>query len=163
MKDERYKSWDIIFKALAPVVTVAGLLLGLHQFQRSQENVFRVEQLRLEKNDAIAFRRALWEKQRDIYTNLGNVIGEILASSEDPTAFRTAVRKFYVLYWGDMILIADDTVRSRMIDFHRDLRDHGLKRIETDQLKPSAEQLIESCRKSLENYQSAAQPRGSAP
>jgi hypothetical protein len=156
MKDDTHRSWDIAVKIVAPIVTVTGLLLGLYQFHTQQENLQKLEMQRLRKNDEIAFRRALWERQITAYTLLSNTVGAIAISTRDEASFKKHITEFYSLYWGHLLLVEDEDVKLAMIKFHVEIQDYLKDWSSEERLKVRASEIVTACRKSANKYLSNA-------
>src|SRR6266849_5381291 len=112
MADERYPRATLALKVVTPLITVAGILVGLHKFQTGEESERMRDHEQARRADEIAYRRALWEKRRDTYASIGDVVGQIAASVNDSGSFDAAVKKFDALYWGGMVLVEDPPVAA---------------------------------------------------
>lgn len=148
MTEETHRNWDIATKVAAPIVTIVGLLVGIGQFTREQANIRQRELVLLARNDALEFKRRVWERQLNIYMDTARVVGEISVVADRPAKFTEAVDQFYTLFWGNMILLEDVGVRGLMIRFHLEVRDYldGVSSVE--RLKVRAAKLIDALRAS---------------
>ena len=137
MTEENYRKWDVLTKIVAPTLTVAvAVFVGMLQFA---------------EKDALEFKRQVWERQLNVYMETANVVGEIpvvAEQAEQADKFQKSVERFYTLYWGNMILLEDMTVREAMIRFHLEINDYieGISSVE--RLKVRAANLVETLRKS---------------
>ena len=148
MKEEVYRKWDITVKIVAPILTIIGILVGISQFTQEQENIRKRELELLAANDAIEFKRRVWERQLSAYMDTARVVGEIAVVAERPAPLTAAVDKFYTLYWGNMILLEDPKVREQMIRFHLEVQDYQEGISSVERLKVRAANLVDSLRAS---------------
>ncbi len=148
MAEEAYRKWDIIIKALAPMLTILGLVLGSIQFAREQNNLRTRELNLVAKNDAIEFKRRIWERQLSSYMNTARAVAEVVTTTDQPKLFKAAVDRFYTLYWGNMILFEDDRVRQQMILFNVEVQDFRKGLSTANRLRIRAGHLQEALRAS---------------
>jgi len=148
MTEEMHRRWDIVSKLIAPVVTVLGLLFGLAQFNREQNNIRERELLMLSRNDAIEFKRRVWERRMNVYMQTARVVGQITVNTGQPKPFKAAVNQFENLYWGTMLLLEDKTTQSEMIRFRVELHDYQEGISSADRLKTRAAYLGQALQKS---------------
>lgn len=148
MTEEAYRKWDVAAKIIAPILTVAGILVGVWQFSAEQREQLKRQSIMLSENDKLDFKRRMWEKQLEVYTKVNNIVGKIATSNQNDKKLLAEIDNFYSLYWGDMIYVKDEAVEKAMIDFHLEIQDF-LKRIsDKDRLKLRANDLVEACRQS---------------
>lgn len=148
MNEETYRKWDIGLKIVAPILTVAGLLIGVWQFSREQAAQLERQYQLIAENDRNEFKRKAWEKQLDVYTKVSGVVGRIASGDQSKDQMKKDIDQFNSLYWGDMIYVEDEAVEKAMIDFHVEIEDF-VKGVGTnDRLKVRANDLIHACRES---------------
>lgn len=151
MNEERHRKWDITIKAVAPIVTVLGLFVGIWQFTRSQSAQLEREYALLGEKDRLEYKRRTWEKQAEVYTKVSNVVGRIASQDLTETELNKLLTEFYSLYWGDMIYVEDKKVEDAMKDFHLEIQDY-LKHIsDRDRVKIRAKMLVDAFRESSKN------------
>jgi hypothetical protein len=131
------RSWDVWLGILAPLLTVAGILIGVWQFNVGESRKAEYEHA-----------SKLWLQRVDTYTSVAKLAGRI-ASAPDDTSFKQAVNDFMSAYWGDMILVEDTAVEQAMIDFRIEVQDYLQQRSSADRLKIRADALMNSFRKSI--------------
>jgi hypothetical protein len=150
MTEERKRIWDVRLGVAGPIVTVAGLLLGVWQFNRGEENKTRLEYEMLAKKDDLEFRRKLWLDRVSTYRTVSELAGNIAAHERKDAKFDGLAESFSGAYWGLMILVEDKDVEQAMIQFYDEIRDYRIGRSDADRIKKRADQLIQTCRKSIE-------------
>jgi hypothetical protein len=151
MDGNRYRTYDLWAKFLAPVLTAAGMLLSVCQFNRQQAVQLERELHLIDRNNASEFRRRRWEKQRDVYIKLSNVLGRISMEGRPKEELSKDIDEFFALYRGELALVQDPQVRTAAEEFRRGIiyfekgDDNALV-----ELRQSAERLIIECRDSSE-------------
>ncbi len=153
MNEETYRRWDITAKFIAPVITVAGILVGIWQFSAGQAAQSQRQREQTAENDKLDFKRRIWEKQLSVYSRINNVVGRIAASryKNDKEKFAKDVDEFNSIYWGDFIYVKDAAVERTIIDFHKEIDDFLQGASDEDRLKQRAYDLINACRESSKN------------
>ncbi len=157
MNEETYRRWDITAKFIAPILTVAGILVGVWQFSTEQSAQLQRQRDQIATGDKLDFKRRIWEKQLAVYSRLSNVVGKIASAryKNNKEKFGKDIDEFYGIYWGDMVYVKDDRVEQAMIDFRLEIEDF-LKGENSelnsespeDRLKIKAKALIDACRAS---------------
>jgi hypothetical protein len=148
MTKQGYQKWDLALKIAAPIITVVGLLVGIAQFSREQENAQERESRMAAENDALEFKRRIWERQLETYMTAAQVVGEISVVADRPDKLSAAVDRFYTLYWGSMIFLEDAKVREQMIRFHIEIQDYLEGIGSAERLKIRAADLVDALRAS---------------
>lgn len=149
MTEDQFRTRELIIKAVTPIITVAGILVGIWQFTSGERRTTAREYALIAKQDSIEFKRKTWEEQLATYRRLVTVAGEVATSSGDQARFSRAVREFDVLYWGLMTFVQDKPVESAMLDFHIEISDFQKGRSSAERLKVRANMLIQATRESL--------------
>jgi hypothetical protein len=161
MTEETYRKWDIAVKVAAPIVTVAGIVIGVWQFSRDQSAQLERQYLLIAQNDRLEFKRKTWEKQLEVYTKIGEVVGRIAGADLSKDKLLREIEQFDTLYSGNMIFVEDAAVEQAMIAFHLDIGDF-LKGIATkDKLKVRADMLIKACQASSKRgwFEQTSEPK----
>src|SRR6266702_1677162 len=107
MKDGDKRSWDVWIALVGSLMTFAGILIGVWQFNRGEENKVRLENSLLLKKDAIEFQRKLWLERLGSYRKIAETAGKIVANTNDKTKLAEAISEFTAQYWGAMIFVED--------------------------------------------------------
>jgi hypothetical protein len=149
MDEESKRRWDVSLGIVAPILTVIGLLVGVWQFNRGEENRTRLEYQLLERKDKIDFQRKLWLERLTTYKAIAEQAGRIATTDKNDKAFKGLVQGFDASYWGMMIFVEDPAVEKAMIDFHVEVVDYEKGQSDTDKLKLRANELVTACRKSV--------------
>jgi hypothetical protein len=151
MDEESKRKWDVRLGILAPILTIAGLLVGVWQFNRGEVNRTRLEYQLLDRKDKIDFERKLWLERLSTYRSIAEQAGKIAATKKQDKRFKEYVQGFDASYWGLMVLVEDSAVEQEMIEFHVEIVDYQAGRSDGDKLKLRADELIKACRKSVES------------
>ena len=135
------RRWANLPALVGPVLTVAGILVGIWQFNAGETN----------RNSA-EFRRTFWLQKVEAYQSIARVTGDVVAAYETESDDREEVfRRFLSAYWGAMILVEDAEVEAAMKRFYLELRDvRSGWSTETNELKVAADSLIKACRASMD-------------
>lgn len=149
MDEERKRIWDIALGVVGPVLTVAGLLVGVWQFNRGEENKTKLQYELIQKQDTVEFQRKLWLERLSTYKSIAEQAGKIASTEKTDKRFKQYVQDFDASYWGLMIFVEDASVEKAMMDFHVDLVDYQLGRSDGNQVKRRAAELVTACRKSV--------------
>jgi hypothetical protein len=149
MDEERKRIWDICLGVVGPILTVVGLLLGVWQFNRGEENKTKLQYQLIQKQDTVEFQRKLWLERLSTYKAIAEQAGKIASTEKTDRRFKGYVQDFDASYWGLMIFVEDESVEKAMMDFHVDLADYQLGRSDGDQVKRRAAELVTACRKSV--------------
>lgn len=149
MDEESKRGWDVGLGIVAPILTVIGLLLGVWQFNKGEENKTRLEYSLLAEKDKIEFQRKLWLERLSTYKSIAEQAGKIATTDKSDKAFKGLVQSFDASYWGMMIFVEDPDVERAMIDFHDEIVDYQKGQSNEDRIKLRANELVKACRKSV--------------
>ena len=123
-------------KILATMGAVIAFFWGAYQFiltQRGQAETRRVEAT-----------RPFLDKQLTLYTTATQAAAT-MATSKSQEEIVAARSKFFLLFWGELVMVEDRHVESAMVKF-RDAINAGKEGAELEQLSLS---LARACRNSL--------------
>ncbi len=137
MEEARKRSWDVGLGIIGPLITVAGILVGVWQF-----NVGEAKKAEYEHASQI------WLKRLETYTSVAKVAG-VIAAPPDDNVFKAAIAQFMSAYWSEMILVEDESVEQAMIAFRLEIGDFQNGRSSQERLKVRADTLMKSFRVSL--------------
>jgi len=104
MDDKTYNTWDVIVKILGFLATALSIYIGITQFSNQQKATAELE---MNKN--------FWTAQNTVYTEICKNAGALAASLDDPKTFAAEKTKFLTYYYGEMVLVEDDSVKQHMI------------------------------------------------
>ena len=135
MTEETKRRWDVWLGIVAPVLTVAGLLFGVWQFNRGEENKTHLEYDLIAKKDQVEFQRKLWLDRVSTYRSVAEIVGKIAAHPTKDAKFQQLKESFDGAYWGLMILVEDPAVEKVMIQFHDEIDDFQNGRSDADRVK----------------------------
>lgn len=140
MDEPSKRSWDVLLGAVAPIITVVGILIGVWQFNVGEE-----------RKAAYEHASKLWLQRVDTYTAVAKLVGKIAAPPDDAT-LKQAVSDFMSSYWSDMILVEDKAVERAMVDFRIEVDDFIRGRSTADRLKIRADVLMEAFKTSITEH-----------
>lgn len=149
MDEGKKRNWDVTLGAIVPVLTVAGILVGVWQFNVGERNRTNLEYQLIEKKDLTEFKRKLWLERLSAYRSIAGLAGQIAAYPKPDKKFDGLVQSFDSSYWGLMVLVEDEHVEQQMIKFHLAIGDYKKKKISDDKLKQHADLLVQTCKTSL--------------
>ena len=145
--------WDIDSGIVKTLLAIAGLLVGIWQFNAGEINKTKQEYKSLRDKDRIEFRRSLWRERLEAYRATADEVGKISATSnqhENFDAFDAEVKGFEGAYWGRMILVEDPKVAGAMQEFRDATHDFRTGFINADDLKRKANRLIVALKTSVD-------------
>jgi hypothetical protein len=152
------RTWDVrlgitgsVLTVFATLTTVAGILVGIQQFNSGQRHNTVLQNSLLVEKDRIEFKRRLWLERLNVYRAVAESAGKVVARLDDPEKLKEAAREFLALYWGAMILVEEKPVERAMIDFMLELRDLQSGWTTPNRVKTRADELLKACRKSAES------------
>jgi hypothetical protein len=150
VKEETKRTWDVWIGALAPVVTVIGIVVGVLQFNAGEDHRRKTEIESIIQKDDLEFRRRLWLERLETYRSVAKMAGKIAAAPAGSERDK-AMTEFEGAYWGAMALVEDKAVEQAMMDFHYEIHDQsaGWTR-DPQRLQVRANALAMACRKSME-------------
>jgi hypothetical protein len=149
MTEDEHRTWDIRLQAIAPFITVAGLLVGVWQFTAGERHTREREHALAAAQDSVEFRRRIWDQQLDAFRQVAKAAGEVASSTDDHTRFGKAVREFETLYWGLSVFTADPAVEEKLHDLHVEISDYQKGKSSADRLRLRSEALVTAMRQSL--------------
>ena len=142
-KFSNHKPWyEILLLFVNAIIPITAICIGLIQFNKKQEF-----------NKTVEFKRSIWSKQLDSYTQIAELAGKI-ASENDITKFRELANEFESQYWGKMILFEDSIVVGAMKAVRKEIDDkkNGIKDEDNPfRLNASVLLFVTKCKESLNN------------
>jgi hypothetical protein len=155
MTEERKRLWDLVLGIATPVLAVTGLLVGVWQFNRGEENKARLESRLLRDRDTLEYRRRLLDQRLSVYHSVADLAGRIAAHEGRDKKLGELTESFMAQYWGLMILVEAKDVEKAMVMFHDEILDYRQKHSDSNRVRIRADQLVKACRNSLERERSA--------
>jgi hypothetical protein len=122
MKEDTHRTWDIVLKFVVAIVTVIGLMIGAWQFKKQQADLLDRQYKLSADNERAEFKRRMWEKQLDVYTQMNRLVGRIAAGEQTQAEVMKDIVAFEALYWGENIYVQDSVVEEEMHNMHKDLQ-----------------------------------------
>jgi hypothetical protein len=123
MNEESKRSWDVRLGVVAPILTIIGVLVGVWQFNRGEENKTNLENSHIAQNAQIEFDRKIWLDTVATYRSVAEIVGKIAAHPAKDAKFQELKESFNGAYWGLMILVEDKDVEKAMIRLHDEIDD----------------------------------------
>jgi len=145
-----YSLAKLIIDAFGPILTFAGIIIGISNFNSEQKESAEKERKTQTYLDAMEFKRKNWEKQHEIYIQIAEIIGKITnGNSEVQTKEKDKfIEEFQQLYYGKAAFVEDDTVAANMRKFHDALEDYRDGFRTQNDLKSIGFELIAVCKAS---------------
>lgn len=150
MEEGEKRLWEVWLGFAGSFLTAIGILFGVWQFNRGEENKVRLENQLLLRKDEIDFQRRLWLERLTIYRSVSETAGKVVARIDDPAAMREAIREFMTAYWGTMIFVEDEAVEKATVAFFVEIQDFQNGWGSVEKLKFRANELIKAYRSSVE-------------
>jgi hypothetical protein len=97
---------------ITALVAAAGFLFGVFQYQKQQA----LNRTSTAESRDREFIHPLWEKQLALYFEASEAASTI-ATTTDPEQRRKAEAKFWMLYWGPLVLVETPEVSGAMKKF----------------------------------------------
>jgi hypothetical protein len=149
LDETQKRQWDVAFGIAAPFITVAGILVGVWQFNAGERNKTELEHKLVLEKDQVEFKRKLWLERLNAYRAVAELAGKVAAHAGDDQ-FTKLSQDFTALYWGTMVMVEDKAVEKAMIDLHLEIYDLANGWSNADRIKTRVNDLASVCRKSLE-------------
>lgn len=136
------RRWDVGLRIVAPMIAIAGILVGLWQFMTEESR--RAE---------LDFERRLWLQELEAYRTLAADIGAIVSALSDDEKivdedqFAAGTQRFRAAFWGYLLLLDQPDVEREIIEFHNELRDFSHGWSNSLLLKRQATSLLAVCRR----------------
>ena len=133
-------AFDGILKLLTPILTLLTVLVGIYQFHKEQVI-----------NETQEFKRQLWTRRLDAYTQTSELVSSIIASANrgQNKKLDSLTLKFEEVYMSKLPLFDDKTLNGKMENFHTELDNFRYGEGNTELLHFKGYALIETCMKSL--------------
>jgi|GEM_PF-7126114 len=137
MKIDKDKT-EVIARIVGIVTTVAGIIIGVWQFNSGQR-----------QNEKMEFKRRMLEKEINTYENLAKVTGEILVHANDSMKMDSLRLEFDRLYYTSMVMTETDSVSYLMIKTRNELLDYQNHESNIKRVKQRIIHLMDACKASL--------------
>lgn len=113
---------DLAAKLIAPLITIAGLLVGVMQFNKGQENLQQKElaqrRFELKKMEIgnqfeaiVRFKEMQAAKYKEATETVSNII---YSDNYQSPAFKKTLKRFWQLYWVELSAVEDQQVETAM-------------------------------------------------
>jgi hypothetical protein len=144
MDENKKRTWDVWLGIIGPLLTVATILVGVHQFNVGE----RERQQKQAHQEEVDFQRKAWQERMNAYRSVAELAGKVIAHIDDNKG-KDAMRDFEAAYWGTMILVEDRGVEKAMVDFFVEIEDYEKGWSTVDRLKVRDDDLIKACQQSV--------------
>jgi len=150
MDEARKRKWDITLGMFGPVLTVAGILVGVWQFNAGERNRTNLGiPVDREKKDLTEFRRKLGWNALSSYKSVAGLAGEIAAYPKPDNKFGPTGAELRLLILG-----IDGSRRRQERRATDDRVPFGDRRLQTQEdhrreVKQHADRLVQTCKESL--------------
>jgi len=136
--DAAKRWWEVNFGLANILLAIAGLLVGIWQFNKGEIDKTQQEYKSLQEKDRIDFKRKLWLERLEAYRATADEVGKISAHGNLDARFDSELQSFQAAYWGRMILFEDPEVERAMADFNAVAQDFRAGYKNADQLNQAA-------------------------
>jgi hypothetical protein len=99
---------ETVLKWLGAAVALAGAITGIFSYRASIANSKAASEREYQK--------PFYDRQMTLYFDASRAAAT-LASSRNPNELRKASERFWQLYWGELCIVEDQQVESKMRDF----------------------------------------------
>jgi hypothetical protein len=130
---ENYWPYVESLKDFAPIGAVVVFIWGLFKFNHSNE---------------LSFRRPFWEKQISLYVEATSATA-ILATTNSESEWNAALKEFWRLYYGPLVIVESDAVAHEMIAFGKVIEGLVFETRSSSNLKNPSLELARVCRLSI--------------
>ncbi|MEQ8626677.1 hypothetical protein [Ekhidna sp.] len=114
---------ELWIDALAPIVTVIGLIVTVILFNKEQREINHRDLTSKIQQELLHSKRNQWEKQQEIYARLADVVGSLASELYNKKTYESnTFDDFYDLFFGSIVLVEDDEVREAMNLLHLDIK-----------------------------------------
>jgi hypothetical protein len=103
-------------KILQGLAIVAGIWATYYAYKKENDDRITQEKANREQT-AKEFRKGFYEKQYHLYAEASEVVATLATEKKDSKDFAEAKQKFYRLFWGQLSIVEDKTVESKMVQF----------------------------------------------
>jgi hypothetical protein len=121
---QRVKRFELVLRlmpTLTIIVTVLGFAFSVWQYTREQAKDRKSAEDQARRADETRqreFMKPLLDKQQQLYFEAATAAA-IIASSPDGPERRQAIDKFWMLYWGPLVMVESKEVSNAMTTFKR--------------------------------------------
>jgi hypothetical protein len=155
--EARKRYWDVALGIVAPLVTVAGVLVGVWQFNTGERNKVRLENELQTRKDVVEFQRKLWLEKLDACRRMVTLAGKIAAAADQHDGHPSAKpaidddvwRVFTAAYWGQGLFMEDKVVTESLREFYDTVRDFRDDWAKGGTVKVKANALANACREAI--------------
>jgi hypothetical protein len=120
-----------IVQAWLPVLTVVvGALWALYTYLGHEREIAGARHEQEQQNLAtqtVEARKPFLEKQLALYYETAQVIGKIVTMTPDADEWPACERRFWELYWSELVMVEDSDVGGSMKEFSEQLSDYKSK------------------------------------
>jgi hypothetical protein len=127
LTQHQYWALDIIVKSIL-------LIAGIWAVYKYKDTVHR------------EFRKPLWDKQIEVYSDICEIAATLATVHHKTSEYSQARERFLRLYYGLSILVDDNIVEERLLEFRKLLHSDDRRRRD---LRAACVDLTEACRVSL--------------
>jgi hypothetical protein len=149
LSEARKRYWDANLSLITTLVALAGLFVGIWEFNEGEKGKIKLEYESLNAKDRLDFNRKLWLERLDTYRGTADAAGKISDAVGRGENFDSELKVFEAAYWGRMILVEDPAVAREMQKFRGEIQLYKDKYQNADQVRRAADRLGEELRASL--------------
>lgn len=140
---------------IAGLSVISGVVIYIHGLNESIEK----EQALIDMRSQVEYHRKLWDERRESYKVLATTLGGIAAEIDiDKKISSESLKSFSKAYWGLLILVENESVKSELVKLKDDLRDLEKNRISANKIKSRIERIISLSKTHIDEMVNASKP-----
>lgn len=140
---------------IAGLSVISGVVIYIHGLN---ESIVK-EQALMDMRSQVEYQRKLWDERRESYRALATILGGIAAEIDiDKKISSESLKAFSKVYWGLLILVENESVKSELVKLKDDLRDLEKSRISANKIKLRIERIISFSKTHIDEVIDASKP-----
>jgi hypothetical protein len=126
--EDQKRRWDVRLAVIAPLLTVATIVVGIWQVNREARDRLDQQTRLAQVQDDLEFRRKLWADEMDRCTEATQLAARIAAEVDFGGRPMDLIKDWTARYWSVSLALdpaepLDKTVETALIEYRADLED----------------------------------------
>ncbi len=140
---------------IAGLSVISGVVIYIHGLNASIEK----EQALIDMRSQVEYQRKLWDERRESYKALATTLGGIAAEIDiDKKISPESLKSFSQAYWGLLILVENESVKSELVKLKDDFRDLENGRISANKIKLRIERIVSMSKTHIDEVVDVSKP-----
>lgn len=149
--------WELRIKFFGAVFAGLSIVASVFIYLDGNKATLERENELIAKRDALEYQRDLWDERRAAYRTLAATLGSMAAELDVGNTISDATRSAVnTAYWGTLVLVESDAVKTHMVRLRNDLRDFERGRIDADKIRQRIHAIVEESRVHLQEVSDGA-------